>query len=213
MNSDFMLVSSAIDAIDLAIQVKEQGIANVQILASSWGFYHKSQAQALYDEIQAAGEHGMLFVAAVGNTSRNTDVYPVYPAAYAKDLSNEVSVAATDNRDRLAEISDYGKKTVDFAAPGADILSTMPINSEHPTGYAYMSGTSAASPHVAGIAALVLSVCPDLTPAELKQDLLDSVDVLPGLQGLTVTGGRINAYKAVLHCAGASSKRIQVSAK
>jgi subtilisin family serine protease len=185
------------------MQLKKQYVADVRILASSFSDGYASRP--LYDEIQAAGMAGMLLVTAAGNCKQNItsnscqrsiDILPTYPAAYSSLLENVISVAATDNRDKLWEDSKYGVKNVDFAAPGVDILSTVPVN-EFPSGYAYMSGTSWASPYVSGIAALVLSVCPNLTPAELKRDLLDSVDVLPSLQGKVLSGGRVNAAKAI----------------
>src|SRR6185503_8682859 len=128
-----------------------------------------------------------LFVCAAGNSGNST---PRYPAAY--DLDNIISVAATDHNDALASFSNYDPIWVDLAAPGVSILSTYAGNR-----YAYISGTSMATPHVSGAAALVLAENPSLITADLKATLLNSVDPLGSLAGKTLTGGRLNVAKAV----------------
>jgi subtilisin family serine protease len=179
--------ANAITAIDFAVQAKIAG-QNVRVLSNSWG--GGGFSQALLDEINKANTNNILFVAAAGNASANNDVTPNYPSNY--NAPNVVAVAATDNTDALASFSNYGRTTVHLGAPGVDILSTQPGGL-----YQYLSGTSMATPHVAGAAALVLAAQPTLNTAGVKSALLNNVDPIPSLNGLTVTGGRLNAAKAV----------------
>jgi uncharacterized repeat protein (TIGR01451 family) len=180
-------VADAITAIDFAIQAKIDGV-NVRVLSNSWGGLPFSKA--LLDVINKANEHDILFVASAGNSSSNTDVYSHYPSSYT--TSNMIAVAATDNQDQLAWFSNWGPTTVHLAAPGVNVYSTLPAG-----GYGFNSGTSMAAPHVAGVAALVLAAFPGYTTAEVKSAILNSADPLPNLTGFCVTGGRLNAAKAV----------------
>ena len=177
----------AIEAINYVIDRKNAGV-NVRIISASWGSTQKSRA--LEDVISRAKDAGILFVAASGNSSVDTDKQPHYPSSY--NLSNIISVAALDNNDQLTSFSNYGAKSVHIAAPGKDILSTW-LNNE----FREASGTSMATPVVAGVAALVLSKNPGMSVDDLRKHLLNSVDKLPGLKGRVVSGGRINAAKAV----------------
>ena len=156
---------------------------------NSWG--GGGFSQGLYDAIELAGQAGQLFIAAAGNGGAdqigdNNDLTPHYPSNY--DLDNIISVAATDRNDNLTSFSNYGATSVDLAAPGASILNTLPGNS-----YGYFNGTSMATPHVAGVAALIMASEPNLTYDQVKARILDSVDPIAGLNGITVTGGRLNA--------------------
>ena len=179
--------AGAIAAIDFAVQAKIDGV-NVRVLSNSWG--GGAFSKALLDEINKAGENDILFVAAAGNDSSSNDYYPHYPANYG--TPNLISVAATDNRDALAYFSDYGATTVHLGAPGVSVYSTTPGGN-----YTYLSGTSMATPHVSGVAALVLATSPNLTTAQVKSAILNNVDPIASLSGLTITGGRLNAAKAV----------------
>lgn len=153
-------------------------------------------SQALLDAILEADAEGALFVAAAGNDWANTDFIQVFPAGY--NAPNIVAVTTVDHHDNKPAWSNYGATTVDLAAPGVDILSTVPrgVCGGCTTGYSRMSGTSMAAPFVAGVAALVLSRN-TLLPAELKKRLMDTADKLPSLVGFTASGGRLNAHRAV----------------
>ncbi len=175
-------VSDAIEAINYA------SMMGAKITNNSWGGVGYSQA--MYDAIAAAGAKGGLFIAAAGNSTQNTDITPHYPASYT--LDNIISVAATDRNDNLSSFSNYGAKTVDLAAPGSSIYSTIPGGR-----YTTYSGTSMAAPHVSGVAALVWAENPSMTAQEVKARILNTVDPLASLKGKTVTGGRLNAYNAV----------------
>jgi subtilisin family serine protease len=146
-----------------------------------------------YLAIKKAEAKGILFVAAAGNEHQNTDLQEnyYYPSAYR--LSNIISVAATDIRNNLLATSNWGKKRVDVAAPGENIYSTLPNGR-----FGYMSGTSQATAFVTGMAALLLSQDPTLTPVQLKEIIMSSVDRFPQLENKLVTGGRVNAYSALL---------------
>ncbi len=147
-------------------------------------------SQAMYDAISRANSAGVLFVAAAGNAANNNDWRPSFPANY--DLPNVISVAATDHNDRLANFSNYGRNTVDLAAPGVNILSTLPGSR-----YGFLSGTSMAAPHVAGAAALLFAQNPNQSVAQVKSKLLNSVDRVAALGSTTLTGGRLNVYNAL----------------
>ena len=188
-------IANAINAIEFVVQAKlafaATGDANVRVLSNSWG--GGAFSQALLDEINRADANDMLFVAAAGNSGTPNDLFPQYPASY--NTPNVVAVAATDNTDSLAFFSNFGPNTVHLGAPGVDVLSTTIGGT-----YAYFSGTSMATPHVSGAALLVLSKC-SLNTASLKTLLLNNVDPIPSLSGLTVTGGRLNVNKAIRACA------------
>jgi subtilase family serine protease len=188
--------ADAIAAIDFAIAVRRHfaasGGADVRVLSNSWGT--RAYSQALADTIAAAAAEDMLFVAAAGNSAYSNDLLPMYPASYA--LPNVVAVAATTNTDTRAWFSNFGASSVHLGAPGVDILSTVRGGT-----YGFSSGTSMAAPHVSGAAALVLSRCA-LDTAALKQALLDTVERNPALAGLTVTGGRLDAFSALRSCLG-----------
>ena len=179
--------AGAIAAIDFAVQAKIDGV-NVRVLSNSWG--GGAFSKALFDEINKANDNDILFVAAAGNDGVSNDFIPHYPAGYA--TANMISVAATDNFDGLAYFSDYGPTTVHLGAPGVNVYSCAPGGS-----YQYLSGTSMATPHVSGVAALVLAQTPGLTTAQVKSAILNNTDPIPSLAGATITGGRLNAARAL----------------
>ncbi|HET6852619.1 MAG TPA: S8 family peptidase [Pyrinomonadaceae bacterium] len=183
----FGTTKDAIEAINYVIERKKAGV-NVRIISASWGSTQRSRA--LEEVIRKAYENDILFVAAAGNASVNNDRSPHYPSSY--NVPNVISVAALDRHDALASFSNYGAKSVAVAAPGVDILSTWLGNA-----YEEKSGTSMATPVVAGVAALVLSEHPRMSVDDLKKKVLASTDPIVALKGKTVTGGRINAAKAL----------------
>ncbi|MGB9081028.1 MAG: S8 family serine peptidase [Desulfuromonadaceae bacterium] len=178
------------DAVECLNYFRVQRAAGVNIIATnnSWG--GGGYSQALYDVINA--ERDMLFIAAAGNSGTDNDTTASYPASY--DLPNVVAVAATDSNDLLASWSQYGRRTVDIAAPGVNIYSTLPNSS-----YAYYSGTSMATPHVTGLTGLIKATYPDADWRTIKNLILSSGDDVPSLVDKTITGKRINAY-STLNC-------------
>ena len=154
-------------------------------------------SKAFADAIKAAGKAGHIFVAAAGNGGEDhvgddLDKNPSYPAGYATDIDNVISVAATDRNDRLTAWSDFGAKSVTLAAPGASIVSTYKGG-----GYATLSGTSMAAPHVVGVFALVRDLHPEWSNKQAIDAVLKSVEPLAGLSGKVATGGRVDAAKAL----------------
>ena len=163
------------------------------ILSCSWG--SGAESQAMYDTFQRVPG---LIVCAAGNQGSDNDATGHYPSNF--NLNQIISVAATTNTDNLAGFSNYGKTMVDVAAPGDHIASCAPN-----TRYVYLSGTSMATPHVSGLAVLLKSVQPGLSAQQIKQLIMQNVDPLSVLSGKTVSGGRINAKKAVQAATGGSS--------
>lgn len=132
-----------------------------------------------------------LFVCAAGNDNQDNDEYDFAPGNY--NLNNMITVGSTTSYDAKSWFSNYGKTKVDIFAPGSEIYTTTSDGE-----YGYDSGTSLSAPYVAGVAALLLSMDSSLTTAELKEAILSSVDVISGLDDYCVTGGRLNAYKALI---------------
>lgn len=171
-------------------------LIGVHIMSNSWG--GGGFSQALKDAISAANDAGILFVAAAGNSNSNNDVFPSYPASY--DVPNVVAVAATDHNDLKASFSSYGANSVDLGAPGVNTYSTVPKGTCSlcdPSGYKYLSGTSMATPHVSGVAGLIKAQFPALTSDGIKARLLSGVDKIASLDGITITGGRLNAINTL----------------
>jgi len=145
------------------------------------------------DAIRAAPN--TLFVVAAGNEGANVDGTAEYPCAYT--AANIVCVAASDQNDALADFSNFGSTSVDLAAPGELIGSTWPGD-----GYVYLDGTSMATPHAAGVAALIWSLEPAASVAEVKAALLGGIDAKSAFAGKTVTGGRLNAHRSLQFASG-----------
>ena len=158
-----------------------------RIINASHGGTSTAVVQTAVNQLEAAG---VLLVAAAGNEGENADTYPLYPAAYPN--SNIISVGYSNHRDELSVYSNFGTTSVDLIAPGVTIYSTAPNNS-----YDAESGSSFASPEVAGVAALIKSIHPDWSCWQIRSAILSNVDVKPQFAGLCATGGRLNAYKAL----------------
>lgn len=171
---------------DAVAAVQYATMMGFKITSNSWGCLCSGyNLQSLYDAISAANTAGSLFVAAAGNSGVDNDFYKFAPASF--DLPNIISVAATDHNDNLPSWSNYGKLTVDLGAPGVSILSTIPGGS-----YSSKSGTSMATPHVSGAAALVWASEPTSTHIQIKDKILNLTDSLDTLTDKTVSGGRLN---------------------
>ena len=175
------LLSDALRAIEYA------NMMNIPITNNSWG--GGGFDPALEAAIRAGRDKGFLFVAAAGNNSSDNDVTPAYPGSY--NLANILSVAAVDSSDQLARFSNFGVESVHVAAPGDNILSTLPGGQ-----YGRLSGTSMAAPHVAGVAALIKAVFPDSNYIGLKSRVLGSSERFSQLTG-KVVAGRLNAAQAL----------------
>ncbi|MGB0578590.1 MAG: S8 family peptidase [Limisphaerales bacterium] len=176
--------SDEIKCIDFAI-------ANgVDVINASYGGYGFSSAQEA--AMARAEQAGIMFVAAAGNESNNNDNDPSFPASFPHE--NVISVAAIDRHDNLAGFSNFGANAVDVAAPGVDIFSCW-IGSD--SDYKSISGTSMASPHVAGVAALIRARFPNIGISEQRALLLNTVTTTPALAGKVASGGRVNAQAGV----------------
>src|SRR5205814_6142549 len=180
--------AGAVEGYDYLIALKEHGV-NIRVINNSWG--SPVPSQALYEAVCAAEAAGILTVCAAGNSSLNADQRPAYPAGL--DCQSLISVAASTRDDELASFSNFGPLTVALAAPGESVLSTY-RGAGH---YLLESGTSMASPHVAGAAALLLAQNNSLTPSALKALLMATVDPLASLQGRVISGGRLNIGRAM----------------
>ncbi|MBK8039541.1 MAG: S8 family serine peptidase [Verrucomicrobiaceae bacterium] len=174
------------DAVEAVAYATDLG---VDLTSNSWG--GGGFSQALKDVIDEANAEGILFVAAAGNAASDTDTSVNYPSGYSSE--NILAVASTTQADELSGFSNYGAASVDLGAPGSDIYSTVPGG-----GYGTLSGTSMATPHVAGACALLKAHRSTLTASEIKGLLMQSVDTLPALSGKCVSGGRLNVHKALL---------------
>ena len=179
--------ADAITCVNYFIDQKQKGV-NIVALNNSWG--GGSPTQAMEDAITAAGDNDILFLAAAGNSGADNDASPHYPSSYVHD--NILAVASTTRTDGSSGYS-YGLTSVDMGAPGTAILSTVVGG-----GYASFSGTSMATPHVAGAAAILAAQYPDMTAVEIKNVLMNSGDDNDWLNGRTVSGKRLNMYQALM---------------
>ncbi len=180
-------LSDAIEAINYMTEMKNKGV-NIVVSNNSWGGI--GFVQSLQNAIEASLNAGIIFVAAAGNSASDNDIAPSYPASY--DLPGIVSVAAIDANQNLANFSNYGLLSVHLAAPGVNIYSTFPGNT-----YRSMSGTSMASPHVAGAIALLRAIDSTSSNSAIIDRLYETAEPLPSVTGVTYTGRKLNLERLI----------------
>jgi subtilisin family serine protease len=191
---------SAVEAIDYFVDLKKRHGINLVAINASWG--GSGYSQSLHDSIIRAAKAGIIFCAAAGNEALNNDANSSYPSNSdtTRGTSTEtaawyngvIAVAAIDSTGKLASFSNYGSRTVHIGAPGVQILSCFP-NSQ----LGYMSGTSMATPHVAGAAALYASTHPGASAASIRQAIIGATTATPSLVGFTTTGARLNVSQII----------------
>jgi regulation of enolase protein 1 (concanavalin A-like superfamily) len=200
----FGSTADLITVLDVALQLKQIfGVAaDLRVLSNSYAT--SGDSQAIESMVARTNEAGVLFVASAGNDARNNDVEPTYPASF--NLPNIIAVAATGQNDELSSFSSYGSTTVHVGAPGEGILTTATGS-----GYRRSRGTSPAAAVVSGVTGLILSQC-NLTAQELKSLVLQTVDPVAALGGRTISGGRVNADRAIRQCAaGNQAPRVTIT--
>ncbi|TNF54509.1 peptidase S8, partial [bacterium] len=184
-------VSSAIECLEYVKDWKDKGL-NIVATNNSWS--GSGYSRALYDAIN--DQQDILFFASAGNRGQDIDVTPQYPASFS--LPNVVAVASTDHDDEKVASSNFGRRSVHIGAPGKSIFSTLPDHTHWGDSfYGHLSGTSMASPHAAGIAALLKSKKPNRDWKGIKNLILSGGDSVESLEGVTITGKRANAYKSL----------------
>ncbi|HSE98705.1 MAG TPA: S8 family peptidase, partial [Blastocatellia bacterium] len=185
--------ANAVRAINYVIDQKRRGV-NVRVINASWG--GPGPSESLRKAIKKAGKEGILFVSAAGNGGSDSrgddiDLTPDYPSAWSTEISSIVSVAALDRSDNLAQFSNFGRNTVSVGAPGVEVFSTVPNG-----GYAFLNGTSMATPHVAGAAVLILTREPNLTPAEVRDRIIGKGVAVLTLASKTRSSARLNVLNS-----------------
>ena len=190
--------SNAIKSIDYLTDLKRRGLANIVAINNSWG--GGGFSQALLDAINRAGDQNILFVAAAGNSASNNDSVASYPSNYVCDNSGTrgwdcvIAVASINSTGAKSSFSNFGVTTVDLGAPGDGIWSTVP------GGYANYSGTSMATPHVTGAAALCESINPSLSGNQIRNAILSTTARTPSMIGSTITSGRLDIGAMATAC-------------
>lgn len=204
-------MTSIAAAIDYATGTLDDNNPNndIRILNCSFGVYDGLCSYLMRQAIERYGALDGLVVCSAGNCNADTDSAMHHPSLYSLDYDNVIAVGASTSTDAKWSSSNYGEYSVDVFAPGVSILSCYPTEMCHTmgldcldghfsAGYHYADGTSLAAPHVTGVAALMLAVNPSLEAWRIKEIIIDSADTLSAFNGLCVSGGRLNAYQAVL---------------
>jgi len=181
-------IANAIKAVDYFTNLKTRHSLNIVATNNSWG--GGGFSQGLLDAIGRANAVNILFIAAAGNSGTNNDTTASYPSNY--NVPNVIAVAAIDKNGALASFSQYGATTVDLGAPGVDVWSTTAFN-----GYSSYNGTSMATPHVTGAAALYAAAHPGVPASTIKNALLAGAAPTQSLVGKTATGGRLDVPGAL----------------
>ena len=189
--------SDILEGMDYVSNQIDKGV-NIVAINASYGGGGGSNGDSMDEAIKKLGQKGVVFCAAAGNDGKDIDNNPTYPASY--DAPNIITVAASDQNDELASFSNYGKNTVEVAAPGTNILSTYPDNK-----YAYLQGTSMATPQVTGTVALLASAAPESTVEDRIKAIEENVDIKASLKDKVSTNGRVNVYRAVKAITGVST--------
>jgi subtilisin family serine protease len=183
----------AVKCLNYLIALKDRGVNVVGVNGSFGGGGADSMLRTAISNLH---NRNVVFVAAAGNSSANNDTTATFPANY--DVPSLISVAATDSNDNLASFSNYGATKVHVGAPGVSVVSTYLNN-----GYAYLNGTSMATPHVTGAVALLKAYAPNLTAVEVKNILVNTGDAISSLSGKTSSGRRLDIGNALAYVAPA----------
>jgi subtilisin family serine protease len=182
--------ANAVKAVDYFSDLKTRHGLNLVATSNSWG--GGGFSQALQDAIERANAANILFIAAAGNSANDCDVSSCYPAKYPN--ANVIAVASITSSGAMSSFSNFGLTTIDIGAPGSGVYSTVPARyrGQVVSGYASYSGTSMATPHVSGGAALYAAYHPGSTAATIKSAILGSAVATPSLSGKVVTSGRLD---------------------
>lgn len=181
-------VAAVVTCLNYLVNLKNNFGINVLVTNNSYGGF--PYTNAMYNAIAASGDADIVYVAGAGNNGTNNDSTPFYPASF--NLSNIISVGATDSQAVKAGFSNYGATSVDISAPGVSVLSTIPSNQ-----YAYFNGTSMATPHVTGAIALIFAYRPSYVASQAIDSVLSTGTVVAGLSGKNVTGTLLNVEEAL----------------